>query len=124
MGMSAHMTFEKENYVLITLAVCSHAFSLAVYSCTDNFLDPVTSVVPTQDSQTFLVTSLDSHLRLMDVSTGKMLNDFSGHKNSSYRCRGCFGHGEASVLVGDEDGKVWAWDLVDVCAFSLLLCLL
>ncbi|KAK7053416.1 hypothetical protein VNI00_004042 [Paramarasmius palmivorus] len=74
---------------------------------------PVSAVVPTQDSQTMLVTTLDSHIRLMDMATGKMLNDFTGHKNDSYRCRACFGHGEASVICGDEGGMVWAWDLLD-----------
>ncbi|KAK7472747.1 hypothetical protein VKT23_000857 [Stygiomarasmius scandens] len=74
---------------------------------------PVTAVVPTQDTQTALVTTLDSHIRLIDMTSGKMLNDFTGHKNASYRCRACFGHGEASVVCGDEDGKVWAWDLLD-----------
>lgn len=76
--------------------------------------DPVTSVVPTLDSQTLLVTTLDSHIRLMDMTSGKMLNDFTGHMNDSYRCRACFGHGEAAVICGDEGGKVWAWDLLDV----------
>ncbi|KAG5648549.1 hypothetical protein DXG03_003160 [Asterophora parasitica] len=74
---------------------------------------PVTSVVPTQDNQTLLVTTLDSHVRLMDASTGKMLNDFTGHTNSAYRCRACFSHGEASVVCGDENGMIWAWDLLD-----------
>ncbi|TFK26471.1 nuclear mRNA splicing protein [Coprinopsis marcescibilis] len=74
---------------------------------------PVTSVVPTQDSTTYLVTTLDNHIRLMDMATGKMLNDFSGHTNESYRCRACFGYGEASVLCGDEKGFVWDWDLLD-----------
>ena len=75
---------------------------------------PVTAVVPSQDNQTYLATTLDAHARLMDMSTGKMLNDFKGHASASYRIRACFGHGEASVVCGDEDGKVWAWDLVDV----------
>ncbi|KAJ3810998.1 nuclear mRNA splicing protein [Lentinula aff. lateritia] len=74
---------------------------------------PVTAVVPTQDSQTFLVTTLDSHIRLIDATNGKMLNDFIGHTNSSYRCRACFGLGEATVVFGDENGMVWAWDLLD-----------
>ncbi|KAI1785911.1 nuclear mRNA splicing protein [Ganoderma leucocontextum] len=74
---------------------------------------PVTAVVPSQDNQTYLATTLDAHARLMDMSTGKMLNDFKGHASASYRIRACFGHGEASVVCGDEDGKVWAWDLVD-----------
>lgn len=82
--------------------------------------DPVTSVVPSQDGQTYLATTLDGHVRLMDASTGKMLNDFKGATISSYRCRSCFGHGEASVVCGDEDGRVWAWDLLDVRALSIL----
>ncbi|PCH43949.1 nuclear mRNA splicing protein [Wolfiporia cocos MD-104 SS10] len=74
---------------------------------------PVTAVVPSQDGQTYLATSLDGHVRLMDATTGKMLNDFTGHAIASYRCRSCFGHGEASVVCGDEKGMVWAWDLLD-----------
>lgn len=77
-------------------------------------VDPVTSVVPTQDESTYLVMTLDGHIRLMDAITGKMLNDFSGHAHASYRCRACFGHGEASVVAGDENGTIWAWDLLDV----------
>ncbi|KAJ7346759.1 nuclear mRNA splicing protein [Mycena albidolilacea] len=74
---------------------------------------PVTAVVPTQDSQTLLVTTVDSHIRLMDMTNGKLLNDFTGHTNTEYRCRACFGHGEATVVCGDEKATVWAWDLLD-----------
>lgn len=62
-----------------------------------------------------LVVTLDNHIRLMDNSTGKLLNDFTGHVNEAYRCRACFGHAEATVVCGDETGQVWAWDLLDVC---------
>lgn len=79
-----------------------------------DLLDPVTAVVPTKDHQSYLATTLDSHVRLMDGSTGKLLNDFKGHVNTSYRCRACFGFNEASVVCGDENGEVWAWDLLDV----------
>ncbi|TFY61545.1 hypothetical protein EVG20_g7009 [Dentipellis fragilis] len=74
---------------------------------------PVTSVVPTQDESTYLVMTLDGHIRLMDMSSGKLLNDFTGHAHKSYRCRACFGYGEATVVAGDENGTVWAWDLLD-----------
>ena len=63
--------------------------------------------------------TLDSHIRLMDATTGKMLNQFTGHANEAYRCRACFGHGEASVLCGDEKGQIWAWDLVEVSCLVL-----
>ena len=60
------------------------------------------------------MATLDSHVRLFDAATGKLLNAFAGHTHTSYQCRACFGHEEASVVCGDENGQVWAWDLVDV----------
>lgn len=74
---------------------------------------PVTSVLPTADNQTYLVQSLDSTVRLMDAENGKLLNSFKGYVNNQYRSRACFGHTEASVISGDEDGRVWAWDLLE-----------
>jgi mitogen-activated protein kinase organizer 1 len=82
--------------------------------------DPVTSVIPTQDESTYLVMTLDGHIRLMDAITGKLLNDFSSHVHTSYRCRACFGHGEASVVAGDENGAIWAWDLLDVSSLTFM----
>ena len=78
------------------------------------FVEPVTSVVPSADATTLLVATLDSYVRLFDTATGKLLNAFTGHAHTSYRCRACFGHEEASVMCGDENGQIWAWDLVDV----------
>jgi mitogen-activated protein kinase organizer 1 len=88
-------------------------------------VDPVTAVIPTQDGQSYLVTTLDSHVRLMDVASGKLLNDFTGHSLKNYRSRACFGHNEASVVCGDENGQVWAWDLLDVShSFQIYLSML
>ncbi|KAF8322286.1 nuclear mRNA splicing protein [Clavulina sp. PMI_390] len=73
---------------------------------------PVTSIVPTKDGSTLLVATLDSSIRLLDCSNGTVLNTFKSHVNDSYRTRACFGHGEATVVAGDENGQVWCWDLV------------
>ncbi|KIY67170.1 WD40 repeat-like protein [Cylindrobasidium torrendii FP15055 ss-10] len=100
---------------IITGSIDGHVrtYDLRMGELRSDFIgQPVTNIVPTADGQSILVTSLDSTLRLMDMSTGKMLNKFIGHKNSEYRIRGCFGHGEANVLCGDEDGRVWEWDLL------------
>lgn len=43
-----------------------------------------------------------------------MLNTFKGHIAKEYRIRACFGAAEATVVCGDEEGKIWSWDLVDV----------
>lgn len=78
------------------------------------YIEPITSLVPTADGTTLLVSTLDSNIRLLDLSTGQMLNTFSGHKSKDYRIRACFGGAEATVICGDEGGQVWGWDLVDV----------
>ncbi|KAG8213791.1 WD40-repeat-containing domain protein [Butyriboletus roseoflavus] len=85
---------------------------------TDFVGQPVTSVVPSADATTLLVATLDSHVRLFDAATGKLLNAFTGHAHMSYRCHACFGHEEASVVCGDENGQVWAWDLVDAAVLQ------
>jgi len=79
---------------------------------------PVASVVPTKDSQTLLVTTLDSKVRLLDKKSGQVLNTFQGHKNVQYRIRACFDATEATILCGDEEGRLWAWDLVEATAIG------
>lgn len=79
---------------------------------------PVTSVVPSVDATTLLVATLDSHVRLFDMATGKLLNKFTGHSHESYRARACFGYEDATVVCGDEDGRVWGWDLVDAAVLQ------
>jgi len=79
---------------------------------------PVTSILPTADGQTYLVQTLDSTIRLLDAQNGKLLNTFKGHVNDAYRSRACFGHTEASVVSGDEQGRIWAWDLVDAAPLA------
>jgi len=101
---------------IVTGSVDGHirTYDLRMGELRSDFIgSPVTSVSLSQDAQTLLVTTLDSHIRLMDAATGNMLNQYTGHANESYRCRACFGHGEASVICGDEKGQVWAWDLLE-----------
>lgn len=101
---------------ILTGSVDGHvrAYDLRMGQLRSDFIGaPVTAVTSAQDGQSYLVTTLDSNVRLMDAATGKMLNGFKGHKAEGYRCRSCFGHGEASVICGDESGTIWAWDLLD-----------
>jgi WD40 repeat protein len=123
MATSEHTTCARVSFVLtISVVRLPPTFLLFRNAAIFNFFraDPVTSVVPTQDESTYLVMTLDGHIRLMDAITGKLLNDFSGHVHTSYRCRTCFGHGEASVIAGDENGAIWAWDLLDVSSLAFM----
>jgi WD40 repeat protein len=111
-----HTTYARASCAQIISAVRSLILNIVRNTHASCLTDPVTSVVPTQDHTTYLVMTLDGHIRLMDASSGKLLNDFTGHSHTSYRCRAVFGHGEATVVSGDEAGSVWAWDLLDVGA--------
>lgn len=84
----------------------------------DYFGHPVTSIVPTLDGQTLLVSTLDAKVQLLDRTDGRVLNTFAGHINGAYRTRACFGYAEASIIAGDEDGRIWAWDLVNATVLS------
>lgn len=72
--------------------------------------EPITSLTPTADSSMVLLSCLDSTLHALDIDSGRVLKSFKGHKNESYRSQAAFGPREATVVMGDEDGKVWAWD--------------
>jgi len=73
----------------------------------------VTSVSFTRDGQCILSSTLDNTLRLLDKQTGEMLNEYVGHKNTSYKIDSCLNHKDTHILSGSEDGKVYIWDLVD-----------
>lgn len=113
------MTFAWVNYAPTFSTVCRLAPQLYFNQPADlpdfhfTLSDPVTSVTTTKDAQTMLVTTLNSAIHLMDREDGSELQRYTGHKNTSYRIHSSLGHGEATVLSGDEDGKLWSWDLAD-----------
>ncbi len=69
-----------------------------------------------------LVSTLDSKLRAMDLEEGRCFQTYSGHKNESYRSKAAFGLGESTAVIGDEDGKIWTWDVENVSTHSRLPC--
>ncbi|CAH1769886.1 5064_t:CDS:2, partial [Entrophospora sp. SA101] len=75
--------------------------------------DPVTSVTLSSDNNYILASSLDSVIRLMDKEDGRMLNDFKGHKNSTYRVNSCLSNDDSQIISGSEDGSIYIWDLLN-----------
>ncbi len=76
-------------------------------------LESITSVQQTKDGNAVLVSTLDSTIRLLDKGNGQMLQCYQGHKNSEYRIRSCLGMADSVVISGSEDGKLYAWDLLE-----------
>jgi mitogen-activated protein kinase organizer 1 len=74
----------------------------------------VTSVVPAQAGDCYLVGTLDSKLRVMDRSSGKCLQTCKDDSvvNETYRLRSCFAAADALVASGTEDGRVMVWDVL------------
>jgi mitogen-activated protein kinase organizer 1 len=77
--------------------------------------DPVTSLTPTKQSDTLLLSTLNSKLLLLDKSTGKVLQSYKNpaFANETYRIRSTLGMNDSVVISGSEDGRVYVWDLVD-----------
>ena len=81
---------------------------------TDTIGPSVTSLSLTNDGKAMLVGSLDSKLRLMDRDNGKCLRTYSGpsYKNEEFRTQSMLGNKDRHVIAGDEQGHMWAWDML------------
>ena len=75
--------------------------------------EPITSVRQTRDGNAVLVSTLDSTIRLMDKGNGQLLQSYKGHTNTEYRIRSTLGMADSIVISGSEDGKLYAWDLLE-----------
>lgn len=75
----------------------------------------VTSLAVTRQNDSMLVSSLDSTIRLVDKSDGKLLQAFraEGYTNTSYRIRSTLGMNDSVIVSGSEDGQIFVWDLLE-----------
>lgn len=73
----------------------------------------ITCAVYTKDSQCVLVSSHDHTIRLMDVETGEMLGEYTGHKNGKYIIECALNLKDDHVISGSEDGFIYFWDLIE-----------
>ncbi|XP_010520179.1 PREDICTED: WD repeat domain-containing protein 83 [Tarenaya hassleriana] len=79
----------------------------------DNLGQPVNCISMSNDGNCILAGCLDSTLRLLDRTTGELLQDYKGHICKSYKTDCCLTNSDAHVVGGSEDGSVFFWDLVD-----------
>jgi mitogen-activated protein kinase organizer 1 len=77
---------------------------------------PVHCVVPSPQSpkDTYLTSTADGKLRIFDRSNGNCLQTFFGHTVGVTRSKVAWGYGEGAVISGDEEGRIWAWNVLDV----------
>ncbi|KAL2928454.1 WD repeat domain-containing protein 83 [Bienertia sinuspersici] len=84
----------------------------------DNLGQPVNCISLSNDGNCLLASCLDSTLRLLDRSTGELLQEYKGHVCKSYKTDCCLTSSDAHVTGGSEDGYIFFWDLVDATVAS------
>lgn len=86
----------------------------------DDLGQSVTSISLSNDKKCILAGCMDSNLRLIERSTGDLLQEYKGHVCKSYKMDSCLTNTDAHIVSGSEDGKVLFWDLVDGSIISTL----
>lgn len=81
---------------------------------------PLSSLTVSMDGDTALVTSLDSVVRLFDLQTGTVLEEYTGHRNTSLRLRAKFSDNDSKICCASEDGRLCIWDLMKANHMSSL----
>ncbi|GMN33353.1 hypothetical protein TIFTF001_004107 [Ficus carica] len=84
----------------------------------DDLGQPVNCISMSNDGNCILASCLDSTLRLLDRSTGELLQEYKGHTCKSYKLDCCLTNTDAHITGGSEDGFVYFWDLVDASVVS------
>ncbi|KAL9252884.1 WD repeat domain-containing protein [Drosera capensis] len=84
----------------------------------DDLGQPVNCISLSNDGNCILASCLDSTLRLLDRSSGELLQEYKGHVCKSYKLDCCLTNTDAHVAGGSEDGYVYFWDLVDASVVS------
>ncbi|XP_048501975.1 uncharacterized protein LOC104895481 isoform X2 [Beta vulgaris subsp. vulgaris] len=84
----------------------------------DNLGQPVNCISLSNDGNCVLASCLDSTLRLLDRSSGELLQEYKGHVCKSFKLDCCLTNSDAYVTGGSEDGYIFFWDLVDASIVS------
>lgn len=84
----------------------------------DEVRQPVNCISLSNDTNCVLASCLDSTLRLLDRSTGELLQEYKGHTCKSFKMDCCLTNTDAHVIGGSEDGSIYFWDLVDASVVS------
>ncbi|CAI9109119.1 OLC1v1008876C1 [Oldenlandia corymbosa var. corymbosa] len=84
----------------------------------DNLWQPVNCISLSNDGNCILASCLDSGIRLLDRSSGEVLQEYRGHICKAFKMDCCLTNTDAHVTGGSEDGLIYFWDLVDASVVS------
>mmetsp|Transcript_23410 Transcript_23410/g.23610 ORF Transcript_23410/g.23610 Transcript_23410/m.23610 type:complete len:310 (+) Transcript_23410:172-1101(+) len=109
-------SIQRTNYEILVSSVDGflriYDLRAGMLSC-DSFHEPITSLSLTHDQKCVLSATLGGTIRLTEISTGRLLQHYHGHRNDSYKIETCVTNDDARVIGTSEDGHVLMWDLVE-----------
>ncbi|XP_076923160.1 uncharacterized protein LOC143585205 [Bidens hawaiensis] len=73
----------------------------------DDLGQPVNCISLSNDGNCVLASCLDSTLRLLDRTTGELLQEYKGHTCKSFKMDCCLTNSDAHVIGGSEDGAAF-----------------
>ena len=83
------------------------------YMHADNLIDPITSISLSEDEKTYIATCLGGKLRMMEISTGRVLKEYAGgHIHKNFKIEACYENDYTSLLCGSEDGSFCHYAIV------------
>ena len=65
----------------------------------------------TSDALCYCCSSLDSTISLVEIESGRILRNFTGHLNTKYQIKHALSNDDKYLFSGDENGKIYRWDL-------------
>lgn len=78
----------------------------------DNLAHPVTSVRVSSDQNCYIASCLDSTVRMVDLASGRVLKEYTGHRHANFKSEAAFDSDCSHIVAGSEDGRVVRWDIV------------
>lgn len=80
---------------------------------TDKIADSLIHVELSNDTQTMLVSTLDSRIILTTKRYGDTMQTYTGHECTKYMIKPHFAAHEGAVVSGSDTGEVFIWDLAE-----------
>jgi mitogen-activated protein kinase organizer 1 len=119
-GVSS-ISVSKNEILVASLDGCVRQYDIRAGKMrTDKIGATVMGATYSNDGNCILVSTLDNKIRLFDKTSGELLNDFSGHKNDTYKTQATLSNDDSLVVSGSEDQMVYVWDLVEARVLQTL----
>jgi len=84
----------------------------------DQMKEPIACIRLSHDESSVLATCIGGEVlatgsvRLVEISSGRLLQEYQGHVNNSYKTESCLSCDDVHVLSGSEEGNIWVWNLI------------